>query len=113
MLLAFVVTAVVLARRHLRAGRADVSGATTLATYLGVPMLAVWTLEAHHVWAPDREFGSFFRAVSRTVLVCLLLWTVYLALEPYVRRFWPHSLLGWSRRARGTSARSHESDARC
>jgi len=29
--------------------------------------------------------------------VCVLLWTVYLALEPYVRRFWPHSLLGWSR----------------
>jgi hypothetical protein len=96
-LLAFILTAVVLARRHLRAGRADVAGATTLAIYLGVPMLVAWALQAHHVSAPDREFGSFFRAASRSVLVSLLLWTIYLALEPYVRRFWPHSLLGWSR----------------
>jgi hypothetical protein len=27
----------------------------------------------------------------------LLVWTFYLALEPYARKFWPHSLLGWSR----------------
>ena len=51
----------------------------------------------HHVWSPDAEFGSFFRAASRAVLVSLLMWIVYVALEPYVRRFWPHSLLGWSR----------------
>jgi serine/threonine-protein kinase len=95
--LAFILTSVVLARRHLREGRADVKGATTLAIYLGVPMLAAWLLEAHHVASPDREFGSFFRAAARSMLVSLLLWTVYLALEPYVRRFWPHSLLGWSR----------------
>jgi hypothetical protein len=96
-ILAFILTAVVLARRHLRAGRADVAGATTLAISLGVPMLVAWVLQAHHVSAPDREFGGFFRAASRSVLVSLLMWTVYLALEPYVRRFWPHSLLGWSR----------------
>jgi hypothetical protein len=96
-LVVFILTAIVLARRHLRTGRADVAGATTVAIYLGVPMLAAWVLQAHHVSAPDREFGNFFRAASRTVFASVLLWTVYLALEPYVRRFWPHSLLGWSR----------------
>jgi hypothetical protein len=25
------------------------------------------------------------------------MWTVYVALEPYVRRFWPDGLLGWAR----------------
>jgi len=29
--------------------------------------------------------------------VFAVLWVMYLALEPYVRRFWPDSLLGWSR----------------
>jgi serine/threonine-protein kinase len=106
-LIAFIVTAIVLARRHLGSGRADVAGSTKLAVYLGVPMLAIWALEAHHVWAPNREFESFFRAASRNALLSLLLWTMYLALEPYVRRFWPHSLLGWSRVLTG-----HVRDAR-
>ena len=26
-----------------------------------------------------------------------MLWIVYLALEPYVRRFWPDGILGWTR----------------
>jgi Protein kinase domain len=106
-LIGLILTAVVLARRHLQSGRADITGATTLAVYIGVPLVAAWVLEAHHVWAADSEFGSFFRALSRTVLVSLLMWTVYVALEPYVRRFWPHSLLGWSRVLAG-----HVRDAR-
>jgi hypothetical protein len=27
----------------------------------------------------------------------MVMWAFYVALEPYVRRFWPDSLLGWSR----------------
>ena len=26
-----------------------------------------------------------------------MLWLIYLALEPYVRRFWPDGILGWTR----------------
>jgi hypothetical protein len=54
-------------------------------------------LEAHHVWTLDYEVGRFFRAAAQVALTMLLLWIIYLALEPYLRRFWPHSLLGWSR----------------
>lgn len=30
-------------------------------------------------------------------MVAALLWAMYLALEPYVRKLWPDGLLGWSR----------------
>ena len=35
-----------------------------------------------------------------------LLWSLYLALEPYGRRFWPDGLLGWTRLFSGLRARS-------
>ena len=57
-LIAFIVTAIVLARRHLLAGRADVAGATRLAIYLGVPMLVAWALRAHHVSARIVSSGA-------------------------------------------------------
>jgi hypothetical protein len=36
--------------------------------------------------------------VAGTLLLqCAILWALYLALEPFGRRFWPDGLLGWSR----------------
>jgi hypothetical protein len=96
-IVAFVATAVVLARRHLRTGRADVRGATRLAIYSGAAMLASLPLQTHGAWVIDEAFVPMFRSASRVVLLSLLLWIMYVGLESYVRRFWPHALLGWSR----------------
>ena len=41
--------------------------------------------------------GLFLLALCTSVFYGLILWTVYLALEPYVRRHWPRTLISWSR----------------
>ncbi|HEX4949038.1 MAG TPA: hypothetical protein VFZ34_20340, partial [Blastocatellia bacterium] len=39
----------------------------------------------------------FFLFVSRSLTLAGLFWLLYLALEPYVRRRWPDTLISWSR----------------
>ena len=36
-------------------------------------------------------------AISLAGLIAALLWCFYLAIEPYVRRFWPDALISWTR----------------
>ena len=43
------------------------------------------------------EVSQFFEAVATGLLVAGIAWLVYLALEPYARRFWPHVLISWTR----------------
>jgi hypothetical protein len=35
--------------------------------------------------------------LSWAVLVAVFAWTIYIALEPYVRRRWPHAIISWTR----------------
>ena len=58
---------------------------------------AAWVIGAHHVLDTNALIDSFFRSCGRLMLFASLLWLIYIAVEPYVRRFWPDSLLGWSR----------------
>ncbi|MCZ6699648.1 MAG: hypothetical protein O7D94_12010, partial [Planctomycetota bacterium] len=86
-----------LARRHSRTGRGDRDGATKLAIFIVLIRMAAWLLGGRHV--PDLlaelELTGFvlIGAVAESALV----WVFYMALEPYVRRFWPQSLIAWSR----------------
>jgi hypothetical protein len=89
--------AVLLARRNLRSARADRRGAARLAAAMGAIGFLSWLFGAHHLWAVEAEFDSLFRAAGQFALVSAIMWAMYLALEPYVRRLWPDSLLGWSR----------------
>ncbi|HMF94000.1 MAG TPA: hypothetical protein VKE96_06895 [Vicinamibacterales bacterium] len=41
--------------------------------------------------------NSFFRVCGNMLFQVALLWVLYVALEPYGRRFWPDGLLGWTR----------------
>jgi hypothetical protein len=40
--------------------------------------------------------GTFLIAVCTAVFYGVLLWTIYLALEPFVRRHWPQTLVSWA-----------------
>jgi hypothetical protein len=42
-----------------------------------------------------------FDALSNALFVSAMLWVLYIALEPYVRRFWPSTLVSWSRLVAG------------
>lgn len=90
-----------LARRNLRLGRGDLSGATRLAfVYFTVRML-VWAFEEHHNGVIQNEFPLFFLHLASSVFTGFFLWLLYVALEPFVRRRWPQRIVAWSRLLRG------------
>jgi serine/threonine-protein kinase len=88
--------ALLLARHNVRANRADRRSAARLGGVFLALQAAAWTIGAHHL-ASLEEVNSFFRVFGNVVLEAVLLWSLYLALEPYGRRFWPDGLLGWTR----------------
>ena len=93
--LAILVAALFLARRNIRQGRGDLRGATRLAVaYL---ILGVFTEWARLENAPGNWFDVFGHNVALQVSSALLLCAGYLAIEPYVRRWWPTTLVAWSR----------------
>jgi hypothetical protein len=43
------------------------------------------------------EAGVFFLSAAISLLSAAVVWALYLAFEPYVRRRWPQSMVSWSR----------------
>jgi serine/threonine-protein kinase len=93
--LAMFVAAALIARHNLRKGRGDRRGAAQLAVLLIAMPIAIWLLDNKHVADPSVESTRFL--VSQPLWAVGLLWLLYLAVEPYVRRFWPTTLVSWSR----------------
>jgi len=92
-----ILLAAVLARVHLRSGRADRQGAMRLAIFsfsarLLVSLLTEW---GHFTWAGILESLSLFLAPA--ILWGAITWVLYLAAEPTMRRHWPLSLVAWVR----------------
>jgi len=92
-----VIAALMLARFNLRSKRADSRGATRLAIFVMIGYAIVWAISAHHVPDVNQEINGFSRNFGNVLMAAALLWVVYVALEPYVRRFWPDGILGWTR----------------
>jgi serine/threonine-protein kinase len=86
-----------LAHRHLAAGRGDRAGAFRLAVYAAASGLLAWLLYADHVADFIAEMGLDLRGLGLVLLLALVIWLLYLAVEPYVRRRWPHTLISWAR----------------
>jgi serine/threonine-protein kinase len=89
------VAAGLIARHNLRKGRGDRRGAFQLAAFVCIVAFVVWLLNAKHVADPSVEMERFF--IGQPLWATGLLWLLYLAVEPYVRRFWPTTLVSWSR----------------
>ncbi len=83
--------------RNLASGRADRNGALRMMVFFLAAGLVAWAARAHHI--PDfvGEFSLFTRAMGDTLYLAVLVWAFYLALEPYVRRVWPETVISWSR----------------
>ena len=84
-----------LARRNLKANRGDLRGALRLAVVFLALGTAIDLLDASSsvsavaaIWANNLSLRLFSAA---------LIWLGYLAVEPYVRRLWPHALIAWTR----------------
>ena len=77
---------------NFRSGRGDVQGASRLAAFaFGVESLE-WLCTAHQVGV-----FSVRGMIMWAALAAGFLWMLYMALEPYVRRRWPQSMISWSR----------------
>lgn len=89
--------AIVLARWNLRRGRGDRRGATRLAVFVFGCALLGRTIRLDHVSVAGSEWDLLMRAVALSLFDAAMMWLLYVAVEPYVRRRWPHLLIGWSR----------------
>jgi hypothetical protein len=98
---ALLISTMVLARRNLRAGRGDRKGAGRLFAFATVIWIAAWVVGAKHYGAIDIEDDRFFEFFAQALSNVVILWLLYVALEPYIRRFSPTILLSWTRALSG------------
>jgi hypothetical protein len=84
------------AYENLRSGRGDRRGAFRLAVFMFCSLMALWLMRTHFA-AGLGLIGYFFVEVATATFYATLVWTVYLALEPFVRRYWPQTLISCTR----------------
>jgi serine/threonine protein kinase len=84
------------ARLNYRQGRGDREGAFRLAWVVFVLEMLLWLCRGHLVAGFD-TLGSLVICVSTALFVSGTTWMLYLALEPWVRRRWPQTMITWSR----------------
>jgi serine/threonine-protein kinase len=86
----------VLGWQNVRRGRADLRGASRLSLVYFLCLSAVKLLQMHHT-ATLGETDNFWTAIGSALVNGGLIWVFYVALEPWVRRKWPRTMIGWTR----------------
>jgi hypothetical protein len=89
--------ALMLARRNLQLGRGDRNGAFKLALFLCVLQMVAWLFGAHHVYSIGGELKTFTLNLAFSLTAAMVMWLIYIALEPFLRRRWPHRIISWNR----------------
>lgn len=87
---------ILVVKRNVRQKRGDEAGSWRLGNFLFFVFLAMWALQAHHLASLD-EFGTVILALAWGFLISTFARLLYFALEPFVRRRDPHTLIGWVR----------------
>jgi len=85
-----------LAYRNYSRGKGDLRGAWRLASVVFLLELVLFLTRAHLKFSVD-TLWLLLLAVSTGLFVSAFLWTLYLALEPYVRSKWPQTIVSWTR----------------
>jgi predicted Ser/Thr protein kinase len=101
MSLGFFTCAAWIAHRNHAAGKSDLRGMLHLVSSVFVLEMAIWVCRDHFI-PTLATFERFFLAASTGLLIAVVLGVLYLALEPFVRRRWPHSIVSWSRLMTGS-----------
>jgi hypothetical protein len=94
-LFALFVSAAYVARHNVKKVRGDRRGALRLAVFVSIVAVIVGLIADKHAHDPNTEMVRFLS--SQPLWAAGLLWLLYLAIEPYVRRFWPTRVISWSR----------------
>ena len=94
--LAGIMTMIWFARRNYRQGRGDRQGSMLLAKVVFGLMILLWLFRSH--LTPGFEIlMPMLLAISTALFLSGLTYTMYLALEPAVRRHFPQAIISWSR----------------
>jgi serine/threonine-protein kinase len=88
---------VLLARRNLRLGRGDRSGAFRVALAVFLLYSLARLFRANHVSAFSEEVWILIKVFAYPCFWSLQVWLLYVALEPFARRRWPRTLISWKR----------------
>ncbi len=88
------------ARKNYVSGRGDRRGAFRLAVFIFCAEMALWLCRSHF-YPEAGVFGLFIIASSTALFIAAVLWALYLAVEPYVRKHWPRAIISWSRLSSG------------
>lgn len=86
-----------LAWRNLKLGRGDRRGAFRISTFIFLTAMVGGLLMATH--SPDflGELQLFGEVGGKSLYLAAQIWLFYMALEPFVRRIWPETIISWSR----------------
>ena len=90
-------SATLVARHNLRIGRGDRRSALRVSGAILATSIAAWLLTSAHFSDPGTEVNRTFGGIAHALWSAGVVWVLYIALEPYVRRFWPWTLTSWSR----------------
>ncbi len=82
--------------RNIARGRGDRKGAWRLAWVVFAVEIATFLFRAHFVPVMDTLL-LIIMAISTALFAAGTMWVLYLALEPYVRRSWPQTIISWTR----------------
>jgi serine/threonine-protein kinase len=85
-----------LAYRNYSRGRGDRQGAMRLASLIFALEISICLFRSHFVPTLD-TVGLIIFGISTALFVSAFLWVLYIALEPYVRRNWPQTIISWTR----------------
>jgi serine/threonine-protein kinase len=91
-----VLTSLYLARTNLRRGRGDRRSAMRIALFIAGLAGLSWVVNEHHV-PTGWELALISTAVAMTLFQAGIIWVMYLALEPAVRRRKSSILVSWTR----------------
>jgi predicted Ser/Thr protein kinase len=100
LLISYVIVGGFFARSNIRRGRADVQGAVRFGIALTLCYCSYGLLHYHFVPVPAYIWFQFY-VLAYPMLMSLLAWVGYLAVEPYARRTWPQVMVSWQRLLNG------------
>ena len=96
-----IVGSIYLAYRNLKVGRGDLRGALKLTIFLFLLHFAGQIIYADHVPSVWGEMSIIYQTFSYSLVSALFVGLIYIALEPFVRRYWSELLISWNRLLKG------------
>jgi hypothetical protein len=92
-----VLICVIVARKNMLSGRGDSAGALRGAIAIFLSSL-VWLLLSSHRFSDAFWVFNWIQLVfGRSAVLALQWWVFYMAVEPYIRRTYPETLISWNR----------------